>query len=149
MSNWEHYTRTEEEMKELVRDVYDCKIFTSLQCPGHMMGSIFMCSIFMNTPPAFPSLTGNIKLDRKNKLNHITETLKYEEETVKREAYIKNIGMLYEDYSKALPMGVNGYPMFFSVNIASIEEAKRFRDMYGKYETMRGEFEKEWGTEKK
>jgi hypothetical protein len=148
MANWEHYIQTDEEMKELVREVYDCKVFTSLQCPSDLVGSVFMCTMFLNTPPSPPAPSSNIKLERKNKLNHITDTLKYEEETPKREAYLKNIGMLYENYSEAGPRGINGYPMFFSVKIASIEETKRFREMYGKYETMREEFEKEWGTEK-
>lgn len=144
--SWEHPIRTDEEIKELVRAVYDCKIFTSLQCPGHLAGSIFMPAMFMCAPPTFPSLTGNVKMDRKNKLNHISECLKYEEETVKREEYMNNIGMIYEDYSKAAPRGINGYPMFFSCNIVSIDDTKRFREMYGKYEAIREEFEKEWGT---
>ena len=149
MSNWVHKVRTDEEIKELVRAVYDCKIFTSLQCPDYMIGSVFMCAMFINSEPSKPTLGSNNQLNRKNKLNYIKEILEYERDTPKREEYIKNIGMLYEDYSKAGPRGVNGMPMFMSVNIASIEDTKRFKEMYGKYEKMREEFEKEWGTEPK
>jgi hypothetical protein len=39
MANWEHHINTEEELKELVRAVYDCKVFTSLQCPDYLIGS--------------------------------------------------------------------------------------------------------------
>lgn len=149
MANWKHYIRTEEELKELVRAVYDCKIFTSLQCPGYLTGSVFMVSMFMGAAPSKPTIGDNNQLNRKNKLQYIEDMLEYERETPEREEYFKTIGMLYEDYSKAMPRGVNGYPMFMSCNIVSIEDTKRFKEMYGKYEKMREDFEKEWGTEAK
>ena len=149
MANWEHKVRTDEEMKELVRDVYDCKIFTSLQCPGNLTGSIFMAAMFMGCEPSKPSLGKNNQINRSNKLHYIEAMLAYEEETPKREEFLKNIGMVYENYSKACPTAINGYPIFMSCQIASIDETKRFREMYGKYEKMREDFEKEWGTDKK
>lgn len=159
MANWEHYVRTEEELKELVRAVYDCKVFTSLQCPNSTVGMVFMVSMFMGaapTEPKFPEKNSDIRKDRKNKLLHFDaleqwrkDMKEWEDDTTKREEYFKTIGMLYESYDKALPRGINGYPMFMSCNIVSIEDTKRFREMYGKYEKMREDFEKEWGTENK
>jgi hypothetical protein len=58
--------------------------------------------------------------------------------------FMKNIGMLFEDNSKAGPRSINGYPMFMSCKILSKEDAKKFLDLYGKYEKMREDFEKEW-----
>lgn len=146
MANWKHQILSVDELKELVRGVYDCKIFTSLQCDNMAM-SVFMPIMFIGSAPLFPTPTGNIRLDRKNKLNHIDAVLVYESETSERENYIKSIGMLYEDYSKAGPMAINGYPMFMSCKIVSIEDTKRFREMYKKYESIRENFEKEWETE--
>ena len=36
----------------------------------------------------------------------------------------KDIGMFYEYYSKASPRCINGMPMFFSLNILSVHDAK-------------------------
>lgn len=159
MANWEHHINTEEELKELVRAVYDCKVFTSLQCPDYLIGSVFMVAMFMGAPPTeprFPEKTGDIRKDRKNKILHLDaleqwrkDMKEWEDDTTKREEYFKNIGMLYEYYGTELPRGINGYPMFMSCRIVSIEDTKRFREMYGKYEKMREDFEKEWGTEEK
>lgn len=159
MANWEHKVLTNDELKELVRGVYDCKLFTSLQCPDHLVGSIFMPAMFMGCAPSepnFPDHVGNIRKDRKRKLLHIDaleqwrkDMKEWEDETEKREEFHKNIGMLYEEWSKAGPMGINGFPMFMSLRIVSIEDTKRFRVMYGEYQKMREDFEKEWGTDKK
>lgn len=149
MANWKHNVNTDEELKDLVRAVYDCKAFTSLQCPDYLLGSVFMVAMFMGSAPSKPSLSDNNQLNRKNKLQYIEDMLQYEKETPEREDFFKNIGMLYEFYGKELPRGVNGYPMFMSCRIVSIEDTKRFKEMYGKYEKMREDFEKEWGTEEK
>ena len=144
MANWEHKIRTEEELKELVRAVYDCKIFTSLQCDDYLIGSVFMPSMFMGASPSKPSNSTNNQINRKNKLQYIADMIEYEEDTPKREEFLKTIGMLYEDNSKAGPRAINGFPMFMSCNIVSISDTKRFIEMYTKYEKMREEFENEW-----
>ena len=79
-----------------------------------------------------------------DKLNYINDIIEYEEDTPKREEFLKTIGMLYEENSKAGPRGINGFPMFMSCNIVSMDDTKRFIEMYKKYENMREEFEKEW-----
>lgn len=144
MANWEHKIRTEEELKELVRAVYDCKIFTSLQCDDYLVRSVFMVSMFLGSPPSKPSISANNQINRKNKLQYIADMIEYEEDTPKREEFLKTIGMLYEENSKAGPRAINGYPMFMSCNIVSIEDTKRFIEMYKKYEKKREEFENEW-----
>lgn len=148
-NNWEHKKMTIDELKELVREVYDCKVFTSLQCENRDVTMIFMPAMFMGAGPTEPSLGSNNQLNRKNKLKYIEDMLIFEEEKPEREEFFKNIGMLYEDYSKAGPRGINGYPMFMSCKIVSVEDTGKFVEMYKKYEEMRENFEKEWGTENK
>lgn len=145
MSNWAHKEMSNDELKELVRDVYDQKIFTSLQC-GSNATMVFMPMLFFGSGPTTPSKTKNNQIDRKNKLKYIEEKLQYEAETPQREEFIKNIGMVYEYYSEAGPTAINGYPCFYSCKLVSIDDAQKFVDMYNKYAEMRKEFEKEWGT---
>jgi len=40
--SWNHKIMTEEELKVLVKDVYDAKVFTSFQCDQHLMSMVFM-----------------------------------------------------------------------------------------------------------
>ena len=144
MSNWKHKEFSEIELKELVRDVYDGKLFTSLQCSSNMVTMIFMPLMFLGAGPSIPTKTDDNQLNRKNKLIYIEEKLTYEKETPEREEFIKNIGMLYSNMSDAAPRSINGYPMFFNMHIVSIEDTEKFREMYQKYVKMREEFEKEW-----
>jgi len=148
MGNWIHNEITDAELKKLVSNVYDGSVFTSLQCRNNAMSS-FMVLMFLGTPPIFPTLTGDIKKDRKNKLNHITDKEIYEQETPQREAYINNIGMCYEFMSKAGPSSINGMPIFYSCKLLSKEDTKKFIDMYNKYVKMREDFEKDWTTDEK
>lgn len=113
------------------------------------MPIMFMCA--PPTEPNFPKVTGNIRRDRKNKLNHIDaleewrkDLQEWEDNKPKMDAFMKNIGMLFEDNSKAGPRGINGYPMFMSCKILSCDDANKFLDLYKKYEKMREDFEKEW-----
>lgn len=155
--NWKHQIMTTDELKELVRGVYDCKYFTSFQC-GNMVMSVFMPMLFIGSAPIkpnFPTHINNIRIDRKNKLLHIDELKQWKkdmkdwkDETSKREDYMKNIGMIYEDNSKAGPTCINGYPIFMSCCVVSKDDTAKFLDMYRKYVKMREEFEKEWETEK-
>lgn len=139
-NTWTHTVHTDEQLKEIVRNVYDCKTFTSLQCKGNE-SSVFMIMMFIGNPPLAPDDSDNIRKNRKNKLEYMNNCQIYEEETEIREDYIKNIGMLYEDYSKAGPLSVNGYPTFFSCSILSIDDTKRFIDLYIRYEKLRVEFD--------
>lgn len=157
MKNWQHKILTNEQLKELVRGVYDCKYFTSLQCRNMAM-SVFMPLLFLGSEPSkpnFPKSTNDIRKDRKNKILHLDELEKWKielqewkDQTEEREKYFENIGMVYEENSKAGPSSINGYPIFMSCIIVSKDDTARFLEMYRKYEKMREEFEKEWGTEK-
>jgi len=144
---WRHVVLTEEEMKTLVKDVYDAKIFTSLHLQDndqYLVTSVFMPVMFIGSAPSKPLLTDDNQINRKNKLEYIEDCLTYERETPEREAFFNNIGMVYEENSKAGPRSINGYPIFMSCHILSIDDTKRFVEMYQKYVKMREEFEKQW-----
>lgn len=136
---WKHRILTEQEMKELVRDVYDGKIFTSLQCGDHV-GSSFMISLFLGCGPSEDTHSDPVIRKRNNR----KAKLKYIEEREDREAFLNSIGMFYEYMDKAGPMYVNGRPTFFSCHILSIDETKRFIEVYNKYVEARKQFEEEW-----
>jgi hypothetical protein len=144
--SWKHIEHTEEELKTIVKDVYDGKIFTSLHLSEddqHLVTSVFMPLLFLGAAPSFPLSTKNIKKDRKNKLIYMEEYQKWCDETQEREEFMKNIGMVYEENSEAV-RSINGYPMFMSLKIVSQVDTKRFIEMYNKYVKMREEFEKNW-----
>lgn len=143
----------------------DGKIFTSLQCNPNMLTSVFSVILFLNnppTPPKKPELKGgsNIKDKRKNKLDHIDEIEVWKRKMIhynkvtypkwkknekpKNEEYISDIGMIYEDMDKALPMGVNGYPMFISCKILNKTDSKRFIEIYKSYFDKRQALDEEF-----
>ena len=144
MRDWKHYKMTEKELKKVVRDTYDMKIFTSLQCDKNLLSVIFMPILFIGAPPIEPSLVDDNQVNRRNKLKYIEDSLRYDKETSDREKYLNNIGMVYEYMNIAGTRGINGYPSFMSCNIMTISDTKKFIDMYDKYVAMREEFEKQF-----
>lgn len=145
--SWSHIEYTEEELKILVKDVYDGKIFTSLHLSDHnqhLATTLFMPLLFIGAAPIFPTPIDDVKKDRKNKLIYMNDYQKWVDETLVREEFIRNIGMVYEENSKAGPRSLNGYPIFMSMKIVSQSDTKKFVEMYNKYIKMREEFEKNW-----
>jgi len=152
---YEHKTFTDEEIKELVVKAFDCKIFTSYQCKPDDIGMIFMPIMFINSPPTEPHKpkSDDIKEHRKNKLDYIKEKEHYDtvvlpnwKENIqpKIQTFLEDVGMLYESYDKALPTGINGYPIFASCGFMSKNDSSRFLDCYGKYQKMREELDKQF-----
>jgi len=85
--SWNHKIMTEEELKVLVKDVYDAKVFTSFQCDQHLMSMVFMPILFLNSPPSKPTKTNEIRTDRKNKLIYMDDIAKWKNETKVREDF--------------------------------------------------------------
>jgi len=152
---YEHKTFTDEEIKELVVKSFEGKVFTSYHCKPSDIGMIFMPIMFINSPPSPPSKpdSDNIKEQRKNKLDYIKEKEHYDNVVLpdwkkniqpKIQAFLEDVGMIYESLDKALTRGVNGYPMFTSCGFLSKADAKRFLDYYGKYEAIREKLDKEF-----
>jgi hypothetical protein len=86
--------RTEEELKQLAKDLLDDKIFTDAHIregDDSLLGSIFMPIIF---------------IDQKQRDKMEAEC----------------VSVLFEYYSKAGPRSINGYPMFTSMNYMTKDE---------------------------
>lgn len=157
-----HKKYTDEELRQLAVDVYDCKAFTSLQCRGDEITQCFPILMFLMSPPTPPSVqkkseSSNIKTQRRNKLNNIDDVIQYEKdmehynnviypeweknEKPLLEEYVNNIGMVYEYYGKEAPLAVNGKPMFFSAHVLTKEDTNRFLEIYSRYELKRQELD--------
>lgn len=54
----------------------------------------------------------------------------------KQREEMKNVGLIYEYNSKAGPMGINGYPIFSSMNCLTKEETKKMIQYYEKFEKV-------------
>ena len=162
---YKHKTFTDEEIKELVVKAFEGKIFTSYHCKPEDIGMIFMPIMFINSPPSAPrepelKEDSNIKKERKNKLNHLDSMTQWKKDmehynTVilpdwerdvqpKIIEFLDDVGMIYESNDKALPRGINGYPMFSSCGFLSKSDASRFLEVYGKYEKIREKLDKEF-----
>jgi len=153
---YEHKTFTDEEIKELVVKAFEGKIFTSYHCKPDDIGMVFMPIMFINSPPSEPSKnkdSDDIKEERKNKLDYLKEKEHYDEVVLpdwkkntqpKIVDFLNNVGMIYESFDKALPRGVNGYPMFTSCGYLSKTDASRFLEYYTKYEKVREKLDKEF-----
>lgn len=86
--------RTHTELKRIALDIHRGDVWTDQAIPADLLGNCFMVLSFMD-------------------------------ERVKREVRetLGKRGMLYEYASKAMPRGINGYPMFFSCRVLSSGEA--------------------------
>ncbi len=152
---YEHKIYTDKEIKDLVIKAYEKEIFTSFQCDKENLASVFMPILFIRSQPTEPRdpvlIKGDdIKEERKNKLDHIDEKKQWEidmkhyndvtyPEWEKNElpllnAFIGDIGMIFEYMSKALPTGINGYPIFTSCGFLRKEDAQKFINKYKIYE---------------
>lgn len=52
------------------------------------------------------------------------------DEVTRADMIAKNYSFFYEDYSQALPRGINGMPMFMSMKCLNIDDHHRLRDVY-------------------
>jgi hypothetical protein len=93
---------TEDEVKELARQIYKGEIFTSWQVGQHDLA--LLPSIFM--PLGL--------MDRSTKLKFLRDAPE----------------MLYAPMSAAGPRGINGYPMFFEMSFVNKVDADRVWDEY-------------------
>ena len=95
--------RTDEELKKIAMDIVDDKIFTS----DMVRNPSEIGMVFM------PVLLGGLKdMDEDKK---------------------KDVRVLFEYYSEAMPRGINGYPTFPSVQILFKEEVPIIQKYVDKY----------------
>jgi hypothetical protein len=134
-NKWKHYEYSDEELKEIAMDIYNNKIFTNRHLADyekHMTTSIFMPMLFMvtNSSTSADSRSGkidNVLIDAARD-EYFAKLGKTEEEV--HAAYIKDIGLIFEYYSKALPTAINGCPTFGSVRYLTIEQTDKMNAYY-------------------
>jgi len=101
--------RTDEELKQVAKDLWAGKIFSDRHIPSgsdpHIMLSVFMPLAFMD----------------KKTLNGMQR---------------EKINFIYEYYDKAGPRMINGMPMFFSCRILTKPETKKMFEYYNKFKEM-------------
>jgi hypothetical protein len=105
--------KSREDLKKIAIDFADGKIFTSDLLPDmNLLPQVFV-PIALNCFKDIP------------------------EEDIKK----GKLWVIYEYYDKAGPRSINGYPIFFSLNYLSKEEAEVTNDLLHKYIKLKSEFE--------
>ena len=136
-----HSERTDDELKVIAKDLYHNKIFSSAHLPAHsqhLVNSIFMVLTFLT-----PTISWRDD-SRLNKLIHIFLNHLEEDYAKRYDEYIKDIGFIYENYDKALPRGINGYPMFGSCGFLTRKDTERMFVFYEKYKELQEQLENEF-----
>ncbi len=152
-NKWKIESRTDEELKKIVIDIYDNKIFTDRHCESHMIKNIFMPFLFMSPKepesPSYPYSKSGVKEIRGNRLFdilHREELVKKHKEDMElyelevkyyREHYITDIGMIYEYLDKSSPTSINGYPIFMSFHLLNRKDSEKISEYYRKYSELR------------
>ena len=139
---WKHHIHTDDELKTIARDIIDEKIFTDRhlgQDAGYMVQMVFMPVMLMG-PTA--NTTGVEDEVAKKRIELEYEVSRRDVETKYYEQYLKEIGMIYEYMDKAMPRGINGYPIFGSCGFLSIDDYERMIVFYKKYKELKEEMEK-------
>lgn len=145
---WEWTDVPNDKLKEIAKDIYNNKIFTSAHIRGNEIRSVFMGLMFLGGPDSdLISINENDDkvLKRRKKLYNINMMIEREKYfnklgTTTNKAYedwINNIGLVYEYYNQAGPMSVNGYPTFFSMCLLNKQDAKKIWEYYEKYKEIR------------
>jgi hypothetical protein len=136
-----HSERTDDELKTIAKDLYNQKIFSSSNIPQHsthLINSIFMVLMFLS-----PKVTWEDN-SRMNKLIHIYLAHLEEDYAKRYDTFINDIGFLYEYLDEAGPMGINGFPMFYSCGILSKKDTERMWEFYEKYKELQEKIENEF-----
>jgi len=73
-----------------------------------------------------------------NKKNYDNNILPNWEKNIKplNDKFIEDIGMIYEYNDKSMNMSINGFPTFSSCAFLNRKDAKRFIELYSKYEEI-------------
>lgn len=130
---WSFYEYSDTELKQFAKDIYHNLIFTDRHIEEHsknLISSIFMPIVFMghiNWP------TDN---SRESKIVRILLEDKEEDYKKRYSAYINNVGLIFEYLEKSGNRSINGYPMFFSLNVLSKEQTDKMFDYYNKYKQL-------------
>jgi len=154
-NKWILHSKTDEELKQIAKDLYNNKIFCDRHLSTHdRIESHFMVILFMGPqkpePPKYPSDDSNLQGSRDNKLYDLIQREQDQKEYEKKLAeypfeleyyneYLKTIGMVYEywDSGQTSPMAVNGKPVFFSARFLNQEDTNKMFEFFEQYKSIR------------
>lgn len=146
--------KDEKYLRNLARDIYENKVFTSNHIPQHSISSItmiFMPLIFMVNDIFGKNYTEE---DRDAKLLEMERFNRYDEyftdifnktgktENDLRKEFYESIGMYYEYYTEQAPSSINGFPIFYSMRYISIDDSGKVSLYYKEYK----EHIEKWNT---
>lgn len=143
--------QTDDQLKQIAKDLFNGKIFCDRQCNGDTM-SVFMVMMFMGPqPPTKPSAPENDDLVENRE--EVSDFFEKEEELLKQykkekklykkaykcfqENYLPSIGFVYEFLTEAGPIAINGKPSFFSVRFLNIEDTDKMFEHFEAYKAIR------------
>ena len=143
MVNYKHAEMTDEQLKQIAKDLYNGLIFCDRQIKdASMLGNYFMPLIFMAPKAPSHEKGSDLKETRQKKIEYLKVAKQldreYERQCKEYDEFLENIGLVYEYYSNSQsPVSLNGLPMFFSCQIMSKKDAERMFEFYEKYKSIR------------
>ncbi len=140
-------SKSDDELKTLAKELFNNAIFTDRHIRDSSdLRRIFMVLMFMGHR-SYDATTRQGKIERllteAAKDNYFLTLGKTEDEA--RKDYFSSIGLIYEYYDKAMPMGINGYPIFGSCRFLSKEDTEKMFEFYDKYCDMQKKLSEEFG----
>lgn len=135
-NKWEHISYTDEELKQIAKDIYHDKIFTNRHIQRgqeYLISSIFMVVLFMG------HINWPTDETRESKLIRIfLEDLEVEHGK-RYNKWINEVGLFYEYYSDSSPCSINSYPTFISCRFLSKTDTDRMNKFYDIYVKMQND----------
>ncbi len=121
-------SRPIEDLTKLAVDIVEGKVFTNLQIPDYMaVESIFIVLSLIHQPS---------KREEESEHEHMERVLSYEN-TLEN---LQNAGLLYEEYSKSIPMSLNGFPIFMSCSMLNKQDAEIVSKKINEYKALKEQF---------
>lgn len=143
---WEVLSDTKDDifLKKLAKDIYENHVFTDrhINSKGVVVHMVFMPLLFMCNYQKSESREHKLcDIHRMNYFNDIEEKTGKSEEDLRLE-FFNSIGLIYEYYDKAMPRGINGYPIFMSFNLLSKGDTVKMFNFFDDY----SEHIKKWNS---
>jgi hypothetical protein len=141
-------SQPDEYLKKIAKDLYNGLIFCDHQCPNDIMRVFIALHFIGPRKPESPKHSNDPNSVENKRDNALYDALqrdadqeKYEEDMkwykieckYYEEVKLKSIGLIYEYLSAALPISVNGKPIFFSLRLLNHDDTKKMFEYYNQY----------------
>lgn len=127
--------KTEKELKKIAIDLFDGKIYTSLELKNEVVERHFMPLMFIYPQPPY---SGELTL-AEIRANKIWKILYESVQKEKCTEFLKSIGIVYEylNNETTFPRSLNGKPIFNSCKFLSIEDSSTLFKYFDEYKKLR------------